>query len=80
MIYILVLITGYFCSVLKTFLHDPLVEWSKPAKGLVKTQASETGEIVNEKVIMEACLFACVGSSFAHTPHTHTLVDTPTQP
>lgn len=37
-------------SVLKTFLHDPLVEWSKQAKGPCKTQANETGEIVNEKV------------------------------
>ncbi|KAB5535968.1 hypothetical protein PHYPO_G00123940 [Pangasianodon hypophthalmus] len=36
-------------SVLKTFLHDPLVEWSKPAKGPSKTQANESGEIVNEK-------------------------------
>ncbi|XP_066508582.1 serine/threonine-protein kinase ATR-like [Hoplias malabaricus] len=36
-------------SVLKTFLHDPLVEWSKPVKGLSKTQANESGEIVNEK-------------------------------
>ena len=40
-------------SVLKTFLHDPLVEWSKQGKGLSKTQANETGEIVNEKV----CIF-----------------------
>lgn len=40
-------------SVLKTFLHDPLVEWSKQAKGLSKAQANETGEIVNEKV----CVF-----------------------
>ncbi|XP_060762548.1 serine/threonine-protein kinase ATR isoform X2 [Neoarius graeffei] len=36
-------------SVLKTFLHDPLVEWSKPVKGSSKTQANESGEIVNEK-------------------------------
>uniref|UniRef100_A0AAY4APV8 Serine/threonine-protein kinase ATR n=1 Tax=Denticeps clupeoides TaxID=299321 RepID=A0AAY4APV8_9TELE len=36
-------------SVLKTFLHDPLVEWSKPVKGPMKTQANESGEIVNEK-------------------------------
>ncbi|KAL2098334.1 hypothetical protein ACEWY4_007541 [Coilia grayii] len=36
-------------SVLKTFLHDPLVEWSKPAKGLAKTQVNESGEILNEK-------------------------------
>ncbi|KAJ0062993.1 hypothetical protein NL108_010267 [Boleophthalmus pectinirostris] len=41
-------------SVLKTFLHDPLVEWSK-AKGLSKTQASETGEIVNEKAKTHVC-------------------------
>nr|XP_046179436.1 serine/threonine-protein kinase ATR [Oncorhynchus gorbuscha] len=41
-------------SVLKTFLHDPLVEWSKP-KGLSKTQASETGEIVNEKAKTHVC-------------------------
>ncbi|XP_054597718.2 serine/threonine-protein kinase ATR isoform X1 [Nothobranchius furzeri] len=42
-------------SVLKTFLHDPLVEWSKPAKGLSKTPASETGEIVNEKAKTHVC-------------------------
>ncbi|XP_038156648.1 serine/threonine-protein kinase ATR isoform X1 [Cyprinodon tularosa] len=42
-------------SVLKTFLHDPLVEWSKPSKGLVKTQANETGEIVNEKAKTHVC-------------------------
>uniref|UniRef100_A0A3B3YIZ0 Serine/threonine-protein kinase ATR n=1 Tax=Poecilia mexicana TaxID=48701 RepID=A0A3B3YIZ0_9TELE len=41
--------------VLKTFLHDPLVEWSKPSKGLVKTQANETGEIVNEKAKTHVC-------------------------
>ncbi|NXC74202.1 ATR kinase, partial [Anhinga anhinga] len=35
-------------SVLKTFLHDPLVEWSKPIKGN-KAQVNETGEVVNEK-------------------------------
>ncbi|KAM7403386.1 hypothetical protein PAMA_004031 [Pampus argenteus] len=42
-------------SVLKTFLHDPLVEWSKQAKGLFKTQANETGEIVNEKAKTHVC-------------------------
>lgn len=39
-----------FFSVLKTFLHDPLVEWSKPVKGNTKAQVNETGEVVNEKV------------------------------
>nr|XP_046268909.1 serine/threonine-protein kinase ATR [Scatophagus argus] len=42
-------------SVLKTFLHDPLVEWSKQAKGLSKAQANETGEIVNEKAKTHVC-------------------------
>ncbi|XP_070697802.1 serine/threonine-protein kinase ATR [Pempheris klunzingeri] len=42
-------------SVLKTFLHDPLVEWSKQAKGLSKIQANETGEIVNEKAKTHVC-------------------------
>ncbi|XP_056281623.1 serine/threonine-protein kinase ATR isoform X2 [Pseudoliparis swirei] len=42
-------------SVLKTFLHDPLVEWSKQAKGPSKTQANETGEIVNEKAKTHVC-------------------------
>nr|XP_057946886.1 serine/threonine-protein kinase ATR isoform X2 [Doryrhamphus excisus] len=42
-------------SVLKTFLHDPLVEWSKKGKGLCKTQANETGEIVNEKAKTHVC-------------------------
>ncbi|XP_060690494.1 serine/threonine-protein kinase ATR [Hemiscyllium ocellatum] len=36
-------------SVLKTFLHDPLVEWSKPVKGSTKVQPNETGEVINEK-------------------------------
>ncbi|TRY93692.1 hypothetical protein DNTS_029400 [Danionella cerebrum] len=36
-------------SVLKTFLHDPLVEWSKPVKGSSKNQVNESGEILNEK-------------------------------
>ncbi|KAF6117522.1 ATR serine/threonine kinase [Phyllostomus discolor] len=36
-------------SVLKTFLHDPLVEWSKPVKGHSKVLLNETGEVVNEK-------------------------------
>ncbi|EMP40340.1 Serine/threonine-protein kinase ATR [Chelonia mydas] len=36
-------------SVLKTFIHDPLVEWSKPVKGHTKAQVNETGEVVNEK-------------------------------
>ncbi|KAK2144551.1 hypothetical protein LSH36_748g02080 [Paralvinella palmiformis] len=34
-------------SVLSTFIYDPLVEWSKPARG--KTTASDTGETRNEK-------------------------------
>uniref|UniRef100_H3DQ41 Serine/threonine-protein kinase ATR n=1 Tax=Tetraodon nigroviridis TaxID=99883 RepID=H3DQ41_TETNG len=42
-------------SVLKTFLHDPLVEWSKQSKGLLKAQANETGEIVNEKAKTHVC-------------------------
>ncbi|XP_056151597.1 serine/threonine-protein kinase ATR [Lampris incognitus] len=42
-------------SVLKTFLHDPLVEWSKQGKGLSKPQANETGEIVNEKAKTHVC-------------------------
>ncbi|XP_053567639.1 serine/threonine-protein kinase ATR [Bombina bombina] len=36
-------------SVLKPFLHDPLVEWSKPARGGTKVQLNETGEVINEK-------------------------------
>lgn len=40
----------FLFSVLKTFLHDPLVEWSKQGKGLSKAPANETGEILNEKV------------------------------
>ncbi|KAM4771138.1 serine/threonine-protein kinase ATR [Rhinophrynus dorsalis] len=36
-------------SVLKPFLHDPLVEWSKPARGGSKAQVNETGEVINEK-------------------------------
>lgn len=47
--FILYLFINLF-SVLKTFLHDPLVEWSKPVKGNTKAQVNETGEVVNEKV------------------------------
>lgn len=43
----------YLFSVLKTFLHDPLVEWSKPVKGNTKAQVNETGEVVNEKVSLK---------------------------
>ena len=35
-------------SVLKTFIYDPLVEWSKPPKGR-SSAATESGEIRNEK-------------------------------
>ena len=35
-------------SVLKTFIYDPLVEWSKPPKGR-SSAAVESGEIRNEK-------------------------------
>lgn len=41
-------------SVLKTFLHDPLVEWSKPVKGHSKAAQNETGEVLNEKVSTKA--------------------------
>lgn len=55
-------------SVLKTFLHDPLVEWSKPAKGgLSRTQANETGEIVNEKVSAVYAFRVCLHASEQHT-------------
>lgn len=50
--HILFLILNLF-SVLKTFLHDPLVEWSKPVKGNTKAQVNETGEVVNEKVSLK---------------------------
>ncbi|XP_033634079.1 serine/threonine-protein kinase ATR-like [Asterias rubens] len=39
-------------SVLKTFIYDPLVEWSKPAKGTRTTHLSESGEINNEKALV----------------------------
>lgn len=34
-------------SVLKSFIYDPLVEWSKPSKG--RSNPTESGEIRNEK-------------------------------
>ena len=40
--------TDAFMSVLRPFVHDPLVEWSKPKKTTPTLQ--ETGEIFNEKV------------------------------
>lgn len=49
--------TNYF-SVLKTFLHDPLVEWSKPVKGNTKVQPNETGEVINEKVSGKKIFFS----------------------
>ncbi|XP_032809792.1 serine/threonine-protein kinase ATR [Petromyzon marinus] len=36
-------------SVLKTFIHDPLVEWSRPLHGSWRGSANEAGEVVNEK-------------------------------
>jgi len=40
--------TDPLMSVLKTFIYDPLVEWSKPPKGR-SSAATESGEIRNEK-------------------------------
>ena len=40
--------TFHIFSVLKTFIYDPLVEWSKPAKG--RSNPTESGEIKNEQV------------------------------
>lgn len=37
------------CSVLKTFIYDPLVEWSKAGRSAAKT-SSESDETRNEKV------------------------------
>ena len=34
-------------SVLKPFVYDPLVEWSKPSK---RASPTDTGEITNEQV------------------------------
>lgn len=50
MYYMYLILLKFLFSVLKTFLHDPLVEWSKPVKGNTKAQVNETGEVVNEKV------------------------------
>lgn len=49
-IVLLLTMFSFHFSVLKTFLHDPLVEWSKPVKGHSKALLNETGEVVNEKV------------------------------
>lgn len=49
-IVLLLIMFSFHFSVLKTFLHDPLVEWSKPVKGHSKALLNETGEVVNEKV------------------------------
>ncbi|XP_071509803.1 serine/threonine-protein kinase ATR-like [Diadema antillarum] len=38
-------------SVLKTFIYDPLVEWSKPSRGR-SNALSESGEINNEKALV----------------------------
>ena len=39
----------FLCSVLKTLIYAPLVEWSKPTKSRASALA-ESGEINNEKV------------------------------
>ncbi|XP_077556323.1 ATR serine/threonine kinase meiotic 41 [Haemaphysalis longicornis] len=44
--------TDALMSVLKPFVHDPLVEWSKGPKGTRAGQSSETGEIINEKALV----------------------------
>ena len=38
------------CSILKPFIYDPLVEWSKPSKEK-RSNPTETGEITNEQVV-----------------------------
>lgn len=43
--------TDALMSVLKPFVHDPLVEWSKAAKG-ARSHQSESGEIINEKALV----------------------------
>ncbi|CAN7938873.1 unnamed protein product, partial [Ixodes hexagonus] len=42
--------TDALMSVLKPFVHDPLVEWSKAPKGS-RANPSESGEIINEKAL-----------------------------
>ncbi|XP_064474884.1 serine/threonine-protein kinase atr-like [Ornithodoros turicata] len=37
-------------SALKPFIHDPLVEWSKPSRG-ARTSSDTTGEMHNEKAV-----------------------------
>jgi len=53
-LYCIIISFIFLISVLKTFLHDPLVEWSKPVKGSSKTQVNESGEILNEKVLHQS--------------------------
>ncbi|KAL3226410.1 hypothetical protein MRX96_004499 [Rhipicephalus microplus] len=43
--------TDALMSVLKPFVHDPLVEWSKAPKG-ARSHQSESGEIINEKALV----------------------------
>ena len=43
-------------SVLKPFVYDPLVEWSKPARGQ-RMNPTDTGEITNEQVLVILTLF-----------------------
>nr|CAB3224707.1 serine/threonine-protein kinase atr [Phallusia mammillata] len=38
-------------SVLKTFIHDPLVEWSKKGRGGASSFDENSGEVVNEKAL-----------------------------
>ncbi len=43
----------FIFSVLKTFIYDPLVEWSKPTKG----RLGDSGEMKNEKVKIHCFVF-----------------------
>ena len=48
--YICVCVCVCVCSILKPFIYDPLVEWSKPSKEK-RSNPTETGEITNEQVV-----------------------------
>ncbi len=50
-------------SVLNTFVYDPLVEWSKPAKG----KSSQTVGVAKNKAVSVGLLFD--GSVITFVPH-----------
>ena len=61
------------CSILKPFIYDPLVEWSKPSKEK-RSNPTETGEITNEQVACFFPFFAIIFFMLLLPVHSHKML------